>query len=457
MSYDAFISYAHADSPLALELKTELTAAGLSSWLDTAPLEVEPGREERLVPAGSRHADVIADAIARSAAVVCIDTPAWQASPYCRNEHHQSAERGKRIVAFHPPGASDFGPGARDAPESAVDADSFDQVIAAIRKGLSVGHAHARLLTDKVPASGRRRGFSADARADAALLSTADLGDLGMKLPGDAEERMRRALANARARSRLNLALGGLLILTLAALAALSVRGRDSARANSERTQHEASHVESLDMAAQSSAAPDTLTRLAQAKLALELEDNASSESALRSAIEAFSRGVDLKIPVLGGPSDVAVSDDGKHVAVTYSDGSLSLTEVGASSIHQRLIPGHDVHFSPRIAFSPDGMSLAALTQDDAVTHHRHRKWDPPHGRRDEWFGRSRLHLFGCRPRLPARREHRVLRTLRWRRAQRRSDRQGPRRQYPGRNNHFGGTRRCPRRRDSPGRWDGVC
>ncbi|MBW4463161.1 MAG: TIR domain-containing protein [Nodosilinea sp. WJT8-NPBG4] len=96
--YDAFISYARADSKaFAIALKEQLKARGLSQlWLDSDD-----------IPSATDWQRRIDDAIERSHHVIYIISPSAMASPYCKLELERAIASGKRIIPLLHVGGGD--------------------------------------------------------------------------------------------------------------------------------------------------------------------------------------------------------------------------------------------------------------------------------------------------------------------------------------------------------------
>jgi|GEM_PF-2970047 len=85
--YDVFISYSRRDQACAAQLRARLQEAGKACWLDACDLS----HGEHWWPA-------VQDAIARSACVVCLVSPAFKASPHCAAEAEQALALRKKII-----------------------------------------------------------------------------------------------------------------------------------------------------------------------------------------------------------------------------------------------------------------------------------------------------------------------------------------------------------------------
>ncbi|MBE9111409.1 TIR domain-containing protein [Nodosilinea sp. LEGE 07298] len=96
--YDAFISYARADSKaFAIALKEQLKVRGLSQiWLDLDD-----------IPSATDWQGRIDDAIERSHHVIYIISPSAMASPYCKLELERAIAYGKRIIPLLHVGGGD--------------------------------------------------------------------------------------------------------------------------------------------------------------------------------------------------------------------------------------------------------------------------------------------------------------------------------------------------------------
>ncbi|MGB3202125.1 MAG: toll/interleukin-1 receptor domain-containing protein, partial [Nodosilinea sp.] len=96
--YDAFVSYARADSKaFAIALKEQLKAQGLSQiWLDLDD-----------IPSATDWQRRIDDAIERSHQFVYIISPSAMASPYCKVELERAIAYGKRIIPLLHVGGGD--------------------------------------------------------------------------------------------------------------------------------------------------------------------------------------------------------------------------------------------------------------------------------------------------------------------------------------------------------------
>ena len=349
MIYDVAISYAKEESARLEETQARLESEGLSVWTDRGLLRLgEDEQAERLVPAGVEHWEAIRDGIDHSATFVFLDSWRWQASGYCRKECRHALRRGIRTIAVGGPDSGEIGAAARVAEGDAT------ALLAAVREGLEVSRAHARVRV--AAAQGAPAGEIAP--ADVTTLAEANLGELGMFVPPPMAARMDEALARHRHRRR---QLGALLAGMVAVAAILAVVGLVAwiaAQQDEERATAAARHVESLALATASQSSANTFAQLALARRAIDLEQNAATISALREAVETFEEGVSIRLD-RDEPTALAVADDG-DVALVQRSGAVTLISVHGGK-GQREVSAEAADAEPLIAFAPGGRKLAVV------------------------------------------------------------------------------------------------
>jgi WD40 repeat protein len=353
MIYDVAISYAKEEVARLEETVAVLERAGLSVWTDRGLLPVgRTEQAERLVPAGVEHWEAIREGIDRSATFVFLDSPRWRSSEYCRKECRHAIQRGIRTIES---GAASSG--EVDASARVAEGDAAG-MIAAVREGLEVSRAHARvrLLTveDGV-------GATEVAPDDVTVLAEANLGELGMFLPPAMARGMDEALELAR-RRRLRLATLLAVAVTVAALlAAVGLFAWIAARKDEERASSAARHVESLALATASGSSANTFARLDLARRAIDLEQNPTTVTALREAVDGFGKGVSIHLDEVE-PLGLAVANDGDVVAVQHS-GGLSLISAHGGEVQREVSP-EAAGAVPVLAFAPAGRKLAVVRSE---------------------------------------------------------------------------------------------
>jgi hypothetical protein len=350
MTYDVAISYAKEEAARLDQIREELRGAHLSVWSDRGLLKVADGTgEERLVPAGVDHWGAIREAIDHAAVFVYLDSPRWRASSYCRKEHQHARERGIRIVGVGPGSAL-----AGDA-ERVPDGDPA-ALRDAVCDGLDVARAHARVRASAFdPAIADGEGVDRD---DIVTLTEANLNATGMSISSPMTDCLEAASARHRRVRRRRGVFAGAAIFAAAVIAVVALVAWVGARNDNGQASAAARHVESLDLAAASEATENTFARLARARRAIGLEQNAATVAALRAAVEHFGEGISMHLKA-EDPTVLAVADDG-DVATVQSSGAVTLIAAGDER-DQREVPAEA---APVIAFSPSGSTVAAIRRD---------------------------------------------------------------------------------------------
>jgi hypothetical protein len=361
MTYDAVISYAVLEAPRADRLEAALRQAGLSVWLDRLTRHLsEEAPAQPVLPPGSEHWKVISNAIDSAATLIVLDSPAWRVSSYCQQELEHALQRGKRVITLGETGT--------EVPQAAVrlGADDLQGAVEAIRDGLDVSLAHARLTVAANSLDADRRRWSTVASSsDATLLASADLQRLGITLTPDVDRCVRMTLQQSRSRRRVMMATAGTVLVAVASLAVLAVVASRSAQQSSRRAKDASQHVQALADAASSEGAANTLIRLRTAEDAVALEQNSTTVAALRDALASFSEGVTLSGLPQTPPAAVAIANDGRVAAEILPTGQLALVDV-TGDVPPRLLPS-TVQAGGHPVFSPDASRVAFVRRDDGA------------------------------------------------------------------------------------------
>jgi hypothetical protein len=357
MIYDAAISYAKEETARLEEAEAILVRDGLSVWTDRGLLRLGEGEDaERLVPAGIEHWEAIRDGIDHSATFVFLDSPLWRASEYCRKEHAHAHERGMRMIALGGVAGGRADAGAR-VPEGDPGA-----LVAAVRGGLDVSRAHARVRVAAFTAVEAVATPNEEVTSeDVTTLAEVHLEGLGMSLSPPMTARMDEALAHHRRRRRRVGTLVGTAIVVAAVLAAIAVIAGIAAQQDRGRAADVARHVESLAVAAASESSANTFARLAQARRAIGLEQNATTVAALRDAVESFGKGISMRL-AKDEPIALAVADDGDVATVQHS-GAVTLV-AAAGDRAQREVAAEAAGAGPSLVFAPDGSKLVVVRRE---------------------------------------------------------------------------------------------
>jgi transcriptional regulator GlxA family with amidase domain len=118
-----FVSYAHADSRFAQELRVALVQNGHEVWLDAD--EIDPSVDWRVS---------VERALANAKAVVFVASTASLRSQECLHELRQAAAHGKRIVAITLPGVGKEPLPAELAGAPSIDAGDRTDLAAVIQR-----------------------------------------------------------------------------------------------------------------------------------------------------------------------------------------------------------------------------------------------------------------------------------------------------------------------------------
>jgi WD40 repeat protein len=353
MIYDVAISYAKEETVRLEKTKDALEREGLSVWTDRGLLRLGEGEQaERLVPAGVEHWEAISSAIDHAATFIFLDSPHWRASKYCRNERAHAHKRGIRTIAVGDPPKDDVKAASR------VAAGDTGALVAAVRAGLDISRAHARVRAATfadVATTGEPSG------EDVTTLAEADLGELGMSLLPQMRVRMEEALARQRRRRRRIGAILGAALMVAAALAVVAVFGWIAAQRDEARAASTARHIESLAVASASELSTNTFARLALARRGIDLEQNSTTVAALRTAIEGFGEGITLHLDQ-DEPLALAIADNG-NVAIAQNSGALTLVTARGGQV-QREVSADVAAAGLDLAFAPSGSKLAVIRGD---------------------------------------------------------------------------------------------
>jgi hypothetical protein len=321
------ISYAHADSSAAREVRRHLVDLGYTVWMD------ESGEDRAEVdaigiPVGQAHWDVIAAEFRSAHVVVVLDTAHWEASAYCRREFDFCRAEGKWVHRLSSPDD---------------DLAALSGEIAA--RARYVG-AHARLL-QRIPLEGGAAGpavasgasgapstagfwrANADA-ADAAIVLGGTPADNGVRLTEALVDYATHALEHAhRVRRRLTRLATGV-VAALAALALVAGFAWAFSGLASADAARSAAAAESRRLAAASESAAGTLDARRLADQAVELSSNPASRqaAALAATRQARSTVVEVEPRTYLGGSWAADSD----VVVLYSIDTLVPVDLARGS-----------------------------------------------------------------------------------------------------------------------------
>jgi WD40 repeat protein len=345
--YDAFISFAGQEAPRMEAVTASLEREGFHVWVDRKTVPLGEGRTVRYVPPGSDHELTIRDAIDHAAVLVILHSQDWRDSPACDLEQGHARNRGMRVIT--------------------VGIGEEKTLAESIRKGLEINRAHARLrFAAHSPADADRQPTSADSPTEADVDRVREGGgDYNFVLTPEVRKQMQLVRRRSRRRRRVITIASILTLAVTALLAAVAVVARQEARRDSERAAATARHVESLAFSTASESSENTFDGLSLARRAIAGEENATSVAALRSALERLNGGVILRGPAEEPASTVAVANDGT-VAVVEASGALVLVRaMGARSPF--VLPSAAAHASGRPVFSPSGLRLALVRDEERV------------------------------------------------------------------------------------------
>lgn len=320
--YKIFISYAHAEKDRADRVYRTLLSLGQTVWMDEATADrtdlAAPGSDFLGVPAGQRHAEVIADAIGESATFLICDSLAWRDSEYCHEELRAAQVQGTRIVVLDAPALDPLSVEALHG-----DDDRLDDVVATLEQRAELALAHLRLdqarrATTKHPGWWGRLFGNSGRLADANLVLTeppgVDAPRTRPELTAFATQVVRAAAAGRRSRLRVSLTLLVVLALLASVAGWLGLRAsRDAAAAVA--SEHRA---ESLYLASQSLAAglPESLPLAERAWAA---DHNPDSRSALAVARSARRLTEVTKVSDTYAPRQLLQLDDGRFAITDRS------------------------------------------------------------------------------------------------------------------------------------------
>lgn len=359
MINDVAISYDGEEVGRLREVERTLIDAGLSTWSDRQIDEIGPdGLRGRQVMPGSDHWRAIRSAIDHSACLVCLDSEKWRSSDYCQKELGHAELQGKRILAV-----SDRGHVLAGAAES-IPGDDGQALIDAVRRGLRLGRAHARLLVAAEAEASEAIADEGPSQEDLRSLAHADLASLGLALSGAMPRCMARAQRRYRVRARRIRALIGAVLLSLAALAAIALIAREDARRGQSRAAANRDHVESLAIATRSGEATNSIAALELAKRSVVLDVNPETVAALRQALGQLSSGVEIKGLSLSSPTTVAVADDGSLIAESDGDGALALIHTDRPD-STRILSASEVDAGGLLDVSPDNRAVLSVAAED--------------------------------------------------------------------------------------------
>jgi TIR domain len=351
MIYDAFICYASREDGRAKRLAYSLRDVGLSVWIDrSARSTTEDGVDEALLPPGSTHRTAIEEAIDSAATLIILDSELWRTRDYCRWELEYATEFQKRVIVL--------GGGTKAPLPSAVrlPSDDPDPAASAVREGLDVVRAHARLtVCAHLRERGSRRWHAAASGEDAALLGRADLPRLGIGLSAPMERCRELILKRQRRYRRTITSASGLLLAGLAVLALVAILASRSAQRSNNRAQQSANRTEALTEAAFSESATNSFTRLSSAERAVALWQDEATLGALRDGVASLNEGTTIEGLPQSMPEGVAVANDGRSAAVVFRDEALVLVDVTRPT-RPRPISSSAMG---QPVFSPDGTQLA--------------------------------------------------------------------------------------------------
>jgi WD40 repeat protein len=365
---NVFISYSRVDGAFVRELHASLTAAGRDVWVDW----------EDIPPAAKWQHD-INNSIDGAESFVFVISPSSLASEHCEAELRHAEERGKRIVPLAidgadpveaPPGLSELNwiwyreNDDRDA--------AFAALSSALDTDLEWARAHTRLLVRAVEWDTRRdgslllRGKDLD-EAERVLAANRGKEPRPTKLQDQYLHESRRA-----ARRRQRTLLGGVttalaVSIVLGVLALL--QRNDARRATRAATS-----------AALASTATDRVASHPDQALLLALDAYASSPSAdARNAVvttleKARELGVSEFVHGDSEVRDVALSRNGRALAVGSADGAVRLWDVAA---WKQAVSLDETGTKPivSVGFNRDGRVVGAGSEDGVV-----RLWDARSG-----------------------------------------------------------------------------
>lgn len=308
--YKIFLSHAHADLARASAIYRRLLALGQTVWMDESPLDPESSHGFVGIPAGQPHREVIAEAIAESAAFLICDSPAWRASDYCQDELAMAQEAGVRIAVLNPRTGD-----ALDLPAVRGADDALPALVEVLERDVEIALAHIRL--DEARQGKRAQPWwhamfgDHERLADATHVLTTVPGPgvptARPELTDYAREVTTSAMTGRRRRRRATLGL--LAVLTGLAILA-TVAGIDASR-DAAAAAAAARRATSIDLAAESLAAaqPDSV---ALANRAWETDRNSESRSAMAVAAAA-ARAVEVsRFPGVSRPYQLIELDDGR-------------------------------------------------------------------------------------------------------------------------------------------------
>jgi WD40 repeat protein len=394
-----FVSYSREDKAFVEKLSQALEDRGQSAWVDWED-----------IPPSARWRKEITDAIRSSDTLIFVVSPRSVASGPCRDELEEAARLNKRIL----PVIYKDVPSIR-LPRIVADrnwvncrvGDDFDAAMDAITTALETDlewvHAHTRLQMKGLEWEdhGRDRSFllrGKDLEVAEFWLGKASAG----RKPEPTPQQTQYVLASRRGTTRsLRLRLGAALVALVVSVALAGIATIE-ARAAAERARIARSRELAAKATAQLDSDPELAISLAY-KGMIEAR-TVEAEVALREALTAshvektFQPGAgpveslsiaggviaasfedgkvqtwayDREVPEEPLPLDieaatVALSPDGRTLAVVARDGELAVWDVAARQVQTTAVARGAVH-THGLAFSADGDRLAIARRDGSV------------------------------------------------------------------------------------------
>lgn len=274
------ISYAHVDTPIALELRSLLVSAGRRVWMDDAR---DDDAQSVGIPVGGAHWDVIEREFADAEVILVVDTQSWRESEYCQQEFHRCRELGKWILFWT---------------EEHADA-VLNELTVGLRENERALTAHARIASTVVAGRGVLSRWQAVLFArkagDAEFLLSDDLADVEMTplIRGAVEEDVR---VSSEARRTLRRA-GMAVVACFAILAVASVIAAILAQRFAEGAADAARTAEAAALIVQSQQDTDTLRAIRSAQQASQLDPGERASAAVTAAVLRDSRMRSIDLP----------------------------------------------------------------------------------------------------------------------------------------------------------------
>ena len=344
---DVFISYSRRDAAFVERLRRELEARGKSVWVD-----VEGIRDAEVFPAA------LLSAIEGSDSFAFVITPDSVDSPFCAQEVGHAEELNKRIVplALHPVSDAEIPEAIRVRNWIPIDDGSFDRglerLLIAIETDLEWDHQHTRLTVRALEweQAGRDRSFllRASELATAERWLAAGVG----KDPGPTPLEQEYLLLARSARTRRQRLLAG----SSLGVAAVAVGLLIFALISRSQAITAARVALAGQLGAEAVSEPRIDLAMLLAREAVNLERSQQTEGTLLTTLLRSPAALGtFALPIDARPQSVALSPNGRTLAVTDNNGELWFYDTRARAVRRTLT---DIGELEAPVYSSDGSLL---------------------------------------------------------------------------------------------------